>query len=75
MNLTGISFSDTVLELENMGHERRRTAIHNSGQKAVLRMGEDDLSQRVALEETVVKIDGIIYRMYSAVDGEPTKFF
>ena len=68
LHLAGLSLSDTVSELEKFGVERSRKAVHDWVHKADIGTDETTSPDQVALDETVVKIDGEIFRLYSAVD-------
>lgn len=68
LHLAGLSYSDTVSELEKFDVTRNRKAVHDWIQRVDLETGEDESPHQVALDETLVKIDGEIYRPYSAVD-------
>ena len=70
LHLAGLSLAKTVSFLENFGVSRAKSTVHNWVQKAQLEpLGgwEPDL---IALDETVVKIDGERYWLYMAVEPE-----
>jgi putative transposase len=70
LHLAVLSLSDTVSELAKFGVDRSRKAIHDWVQKAKIATDETASPDQVALDETVVKIDGEIFRLYSAVDPQ-----
>lgn len=73
LHLAGLSLSDTVSELETFGVERSRKAVHDWVQKAEIDTDETTSPDQIALDETVVKIDGERFRLYSAVDPATNK--
>jgi len=72
--LAGLSLSNTVSELEKFGVDRSRKAVHDWVQKADLQRASDASPDHVALDETVIRINGQQYWLYAAVDPETNKF-
>ena len=70
LHLSGLSLSNTVSILEDFGVDRARSTIHNWIQKADLEPRDGRDPSTVALDETVVKVDGERYWLYLAVDPE-----
>ncbi len=70
LHLGGFSLSNTISVLDSLGISRPRSAVHNWVQKADLepRPGRD--SDRIALDETVVKVDGDRCWLFAAVEPE-----
>ena len=58
LHLAGLSLSNTVRELEKFGVKRSRKAIYNWVQKADLQPADDANPDYVALDETVIRING-----------------
>jgi putative transposase len=56
--LTGLSRSNTIRELEKFGVERSWKAIHDWVQKADLQPADDASPGHIALDETVMRING-----------------
>jgi putative transposase len=74
LHLSGLSLSNTVSELEKFGVQRSRKAVHDWVQKADLQPASDASPDHVALDETVIRIDGQQYWLYAAVDPETNQF-
>ncbi|MFC7166880.1 IS6 family transposase [Halospeciosus flavus] len=74
LHLAGLSLSNTVLKLERFGVERSRKAIHDWVQKADLQPASDAGPDQVALDETVIRINGQQFWLYAAVDPKTNKF-
>lgn len=70
LHLGGLSLSDTVSVLDSLGVSRARSTVHNWVQKADLepRGGRDP--EKIALDETVVKVNGEQYWLVAAVDPD-----
>ena len=74
MHLAGLSLSNTISILERLGVERSRTAVHNWVHKADLQPDGGASPNHVALDETVIRLDGQQYWLYAALDPETNKF-
>ncbi|WP_076148655.1 IS6 family transposase [Natrinema saccharevitans] len=72
--LAGLSLSTTVSELEKLGVERSRKAVHDWVHKADLQPATDVSPDHIALDETVIRINGQQFWLYAAVDPETNKF-
>jgi putative transposase len=72
--LSGLSLSNTVSELEKFGVERSRKAVHDWVQKADLQPADDASPDHVALDETVIRINGQQFWLYAAVDPDMNRF-
>jgi putative transposase len=69
LHLSGLSLSDTVSYLETLGVERSRTAVHNWVHKADLQPDSGRCSNHLALDETVIRVNGNRFWLYAAVDA------
>ena len=74
LHLAGLSLSNTIRELEKFGVERSRKAVHDWVQKADLQPADEASPDHVALDETVIRINGQQFWLYAAVDPETNKF-
>ena len=68
LHLSGLSLSNTKQRLETLGVERSRTAIHNWVQKADLQPAPDTTPNQIAVDETVIRVNGNREWLYTAVD-------
>lgn len=68
LHLAVLSLSDTVSVLESVGVSGARSTIHNRVGKADLEPRDGRKPEEVALDETVVKVNGERFWMYMAVD-------
>lgn len=67
-HLAGLSLSNTVLLLDWLGVGRARSTIHNWVQKADLTPAGGCNPEQVALDETIVKVEGERFWSYAVVD-------
>jgi putative transposase len=74
MHVAGLSLSNTVSILERLGVERSRKAVHDWVQKADLQPATDACPDQVALDETVIRINGQQFWLYAAVDPDTNEF-
>ena len=74
LHLAGLSLSNTIRELEKFGVKRSRKAIHDWVQKADLQPADNANPDHVALDETVIRINGQQFWLYAAVDPDTNKF-
>lgn len=74
LHLGGLSLSNTVRELEKVGVERSRKAVHDWVQKADLQPASNANPDHVALDETVIRINGQQFWLYAAVDPATNGF-
>ena len=70
LHLAGLSLSNTVLFLEVFGVGRVRSTVHNWVHKADLQPRSERSPNHVAVDETVIRLDGEQYWLYAAVDPE-----
>jgi len=56
-HFAGLSLSNTVELLEDLGVQRSRKAIHDWGQKADLQPESGKAPNQIALDETVIRIN------------------
>jgi putative transposase len=74
LHLSGLSLSNTIRELEKFGVERSRKAVHDWVQKADLQPADDASPDHVALDETVIRINGQQFWLYAAVNPDTNRF-
>ena len=74
LHLAGLSLSNTISELEKVGVERSRKAVHDWVQKADLQPASDASPDQVAVDETVIRINGQQFWLYAAVDPKANEF-
>ena len=74
LHLCGLSLSKTISELEKFGVNRSRKAVHDLVQKANLQPARNASPDHVALDETVIRINGQQFWLYAAVDPETNEF-
>jgi len=70
LHLAGLSLSNTVLFLEVLGVDRVRSTVHNWVHKADLQPESGRSPNHVAVDETVIRLDGEQYWLYAAVDPD-----
>ena len=58
LHLAGLSLSNTKQYLERLGVERSRTAIHDWVRKADLQPDSDVSPNQIAVDETVIRVNG-----------------
>lgn len=68
LHLAGLSLSDTVVFIERFGISRARSTVHNWVKKADLEPRGGCSPEKVALDETVIKIDGERHWLVGAVE-------
>jgi putative transposase len=74
LHLAGLSLSNTKQHLETLGVERSRTAIHDWVQKADLQPDSDVDPNQIAVDETVIRVNGQRHWLYAAVDPDTNQF-
>ncbi len=67
-HVAGLSLSNTVELLEDLGVERCRTTVHNWVQKADLQPRDGANPDHVAVDETVIQLNDDRFWLYAAVD-------
>ena len=70
LHLRGLSLSNTVSVIESLGVDRAKSTVHNWVQKADLDPVDGRDPDKIALDETVVKVNGERFWLYAAVDPE-----
>jgi putative transposase len=70
LHLSGLSLSNTVSVLDVLGISRSRSAVHNWVQKSDLEPAAGRDPDKIALDETVVKVDGERFWLYAAVEPD-----
>ncbi len=68
LHLAGLSLSNTVRELEEFGVEHSCKAVHDWDHKCDLQPADDEKSNHVAVDETVVQLNKYRYWLYTVVD-------
>ena len=74
LHLAGLSLSNTKQYLEKLGVKRSRTAIHDWVQKADLQPDSDVSPNQIAVDETMIRVNGQRHWLYAAVDPETNQF-
>jgi putative transposase len=74
LHLSKLLLSNTISELEKFGVERSRKAVHDWVQKANLQPANDASPDHIALDETVIRINGQQFWLYAAVDPKTNRF-
>ena len=69
-HVAGLSLSNTVELLEDLGVQRSRKAIHDWVQKADLQPESGRSPNQVALDETVIRINDQQFWLYAAADPQ-----
>ncbi|WP_423995263.1 IS6 family transposase [Halorubrum trapanicum] len=72
-HLAGLSLSNTVTLLEELGVQRSRVAVHNWVQKADLQPADGESPDRVAVDQKAIRINDEQYWLYAAVDPETNR--
>ena len=70
LHLAGLSLSNTVSFLENFGVARCRSTVHSWAKKADFEPRDTREPTKIAMDETVVKIDGESHCLIGTVDPE-----
>ena len=73
LHLAGLSLSNTKQYLERLGVQRSRTAIHDWVHKADLQPAPDTTPNQIAVDETVIRVNGHREWLYAAVDPKTNK--
>ncbi|PHQ39890.1 IS6 family transposase [Halorubrum persicum] len=72
-HLAILSLSNTVIVLEDLGVDRSRIAVHNWVQKADLQPADGESSDRVAVDQKVIRVNDEQCWLYAAVDPETNR--
>jgi len=72
-HLAGLSLSNTVTLLEDLGVQRSRVAVHNWVQKAGLQPVGGESPDRVAVDQKAIRVNDERYWLYAAVDPATNK--
>jgi putative transposase len=72
-HLAGLSLSNTVMLLDDLGVERSRVAVHNWVQKADLQPAGGQDPDRVAVDQKAIRINDQQYWLYAAVDPDTNR--
>ena len=70
LHLAGLSLSNTIKELEKFGVQRSRKAVHDWVHKADLQPVSGASPNQVAVDETVIRVNGLRYWLYAAANPE-----
>ena len=74
LHLAGLSLSNIISELENFGVQRSRKAVHDWVQKADLQPASDASPDHIALDETVIRVNGQQYWLYAAANSKTNRY-
>jgi transposase-like protein len=74
MHVAGLSLSNTISVLDELGVQHSRKAVHDWVQKAELQPDGGANPNHVALDETVIRINNQQYWLYAAVDPDTNRF-
>ena len=74
LHLSGLSLSNTISELENLGVDRSRKAVHNWVQKTDLQPASGASPDHVVLNKAVIRINGQQFWLYAAVEPHSSGF-
>ncbi|WP_136590990.1 IS6 family transposase [Salinigranum halophilum] len=74
LHLAGLSLSNTKQYIERLGVKRSRTAIHDWVRKADLQPDCDVSPNQIAVDETVIRVNGQRHWLYAAVDPGTNQF-
>jgi putative transposase len=74
LHLAGLSLSNTKQHLERLGVERSRTAIHDWVKKADLQPDSDVDPNQIAVDETMIRVNGQRHWLFAAVDPDTNQF-
>ena len=74
LHLGGLSLAKTVSILDTLGIDRARSTVHNWVQKADLEPLDGRDPDKIALDETVVKVNDERFWLNSAVDPDTNAF-
>jgi len=74
LHAAGLSLSDTVSILEVFGIDRARSTVHNWMRKSNLEPTGGKSLAKVAVDESVIKLNGQRYWLYAAVDPATNEF-
>jgi len=70
MDVVGLSLSNTISVLDNLGVQRSRKIVHDWVHKANLQPDGGETPNQVALDKSVIRINDRQYWLYAAVDTE-----
>ena len=71
--LAGLSLSNTVILLDELGIDRSRTAVHNWVQKVDLQPAGGESPDQVAVDQKSIRVNDEEYWLYAAVDPETNR--
>ena len=74
LHLAGLSLSNTKQHLERLGVQRSRTAIHDWVRKADLQPDSDVEPDQIAVDETLIRVNGQRHWLFAAVDPNTNQF-
>ena len=72
-HLAGLSLSNTIIFLEELGVRRSRVAVHNWVQKADLQPADGESPDRVAVDQKAIQINDKQYWLYAAADPQTNR--
>ncbi len=74
LHLAGLSLSNNKQYLERLGVKRSRTAIHDWVRNADLQPNRDVEPDQIAVDETLIRVNGQRHWLYAAVDPDTNQF-
>jgi putative transposase len=74
LRLAGLSLQNTKQYLERLGVKRSRTTIHDWVRKADLQSDSNVDPNQIAVDETVIRVNGQRHWLYAAVDSDTSQF-
>ena len=73
-HLAELSLSNTKKNIEKLGVERSRTAIHDLGRKADLQPDSDVNPDQIAVDETLVRVNGQRHWLFAAAVPDSNQY-
>jgi len=70
MHVAGLSLSNTISVLDNLGVQRSRKAVHDWVQKADLQPVSGKSPNQIAVDETVIRINDQQFWLYAAANPQ-----
>ena len=74
MHVAGLSLSNTISVLDNLGVQRSRKAVHDWVQKADLQPVSGKSPNQIAVDETVIRINDQQFWLYAAANPQTKRF-
>lgn len=74
LRLAGLSLQNTKQYLERLGVKRSRATIHDWVRKADLQSDSNVDPNQIAVDETVIRVNGQRHWLYAVVDSDTSQF-